>query len=470
MLTICLHQLHDHLMSLRVQLSLLLVLVFFGVNGTIYAWRLEKLPEIDAGITADIERRFDNVDTVARAAAQWFRIQNEAVGTEFMAEGGFDWLWGGFWFSPRTGNPPWWYLNRDVNFHMSPFENTDWVLIVRVVLSFLCIVLAYDGISGEAQRGTLRQVLANPLSRSRVLLGKYLAHLSVILVAVVTGTVVSLLILSLHGVLDVDGAMVRAYLVFLAGTALYVSLFLFLSLAVSALTRTSAASLVLLTLTWAIATVIIPQSSYLVAVQSVHLPERWLERAWDLERETWESLTASGLVLRDHALAETDGFATEQRIVREVREMEKEQRRVTQQGLDSQMRRYQVARSINLLSPGYAFQYALEALLGTGVAKRQSFYAQALDYRETVRDFIRGRDAADGDSPHVLFLADYMSQQPMDGDDIPRFRERPLEFGEGLAHGVVPLTILTLELLGAFLLALWAVNRADVTGYAVSQD
>ena len=470
MLTILLHQLREHVTSLRVQLSLLLVLAFFGVNGTIYAWRLEKLPEIEAGLAADMERRYDTVQTVQEAVSRWYRIQNRAVGTEFMAEGGFDWLWGAFWFSPSSGTPRWWYLARDVNFHMSPFENTDWVLIVRVVLSFLCIVLAYDGISGEAQRGTLRQVLANPLSRGRVLLGKYLAHLVVIVAVTVTGTVLSLLILSLHGVLDVSAGMVRGYVVFLAGTVVYVSLYLFLSLAVSALTRTSVASLVLLTLMWAILTVIIPQTSYLVAVQSVHQPERWWQAAQNLQEETWESLNASGLAPRDRDLAAADGFAVERQVARELGELEKAQRRATQQALDRQMQRYQVARSLNLLSPGYAFQYAVEALLGTGVAKRQNFHGQALDYRETVRDFLRGRDAADGDSPHVLFMPEYMSEAPLDGDDIPRFQERPLAFGEGLPYGMAALIVLLVELLAAFLLALWAVNRADVTGYAVSQD
>ena len=163
MLTILLHQLHDHLISLRVQLSLLLVLSFFAVNGTIYAWRMETQTAVDTYRRADINRLYDGVETIRDAASTGYRVANEPTGTEFIAEGGFDWLWGGYWFSPRTGNLPFRTVGRDVNFWMSRFENTDWTLIVRLVLSFLCIVLAYDGISGELERGTLRQVLANPI-------------------------------------------------------------------------------------------------------------------------------------------------------------------------------------------------------------------------------------------------------------------------------------------------------------------
>ena len=37
------HQLHDHLKSLRFQVSLLVLLFFFVGNGVIYTWRMERL-------------------------------------------------------------------------------------------------------------------------------------------------------------------------------------------------------------------------------------------------------------------------------------------------------------------------------------------------------------------------------------------------------------------------------------------
>lgn len=116
------------------------------------------------------------------------------------------------------------------------------------------------------------------------------------------------------------------------------------------------------------------------------------------------------------------------------------------------------------------FQYAVEALLGTGVVKRQSFLAQARDYRQALRDFLRGRDAADRDSRHVLYFPDYMSQAPLDGRQMPRFGERPVSLGAGIAHGYIPLLILVLETLAAFLFAVWAVNRTDLTGYAMAES
>ena len=105
MLIVFLHQLHDHMISLRVQLILLLVLLFFAVNGTIYSWRMETQGAVDTQLRAAVSRRYDGVETVRDAASAGYRVANEPTGTEFIAEGGFDWLWGGYWFSrPTTGS------------------------------------------------------------------------------------------------------------------------------------------------------------------------------------------------------------------------------------------------------------------------------------------------------------------------------------------------------------------------------
>ena len=81
-----------------------------------------------------------------------------------------------------------------------------------------------------------------------------------------------------------------------------------------------------------------------------------------------------------------------------------------------------------------------------------------------LRDFIRGRDASDPDSPHILYVSDYVSQQPLEGSEIPRFPGVRLSLGEGLATGWLPLTLLAFEALAAFLFAMGAVARAPIVG------
>ena len=459
-----LHQLHDHLKSLRFQLSLLVVLLFFAGNGVIYAWKMERLSRETASIAAQHERQYADSRTLRQAVEQSYQVLCPALGTEFMAEGGFNWFADAYTLPiSQQGGPPVPANLRTTNNWMRKFDVIDWAFIVRIALSFLCIVLAYDAVGGEAESGTLRLVLANPLARGRFLAAKFLAHLAILLVTAVAGGLLSLLILSLQGAIVLDARLLQACLLFLLGTALYLAFFLSLSLAISALARTAAASLVLLVMAWAVLVVLIPQSSYLVGVRAVDPPENFWEKNVRLMEEARQALANAGIALRGPEAGRLDRFALEQRYTGRLQEAAEEAEQNVLRADEQLLRRYRVARSVNLISPGFAFQYSVEALLGTGLARRQHFFQQARRYRQELREFFRQYDAADPDSPHVYFLPAYMSARPLDPALIPRFREAPLSFGESLETGLVPLLVLALEAGLAGVLALWAFNRLDLT-------
>jgi len=52
---------------------------------------------------------------------------------------------------------------------------------------FLALMIAFDAVAGEAERGTLGLTLTYPLSRGEMLLGKFAAHLAVLAIAVGLG-------------------------------------------------------------------------------------------------------------------------------------------------------------------------------------------------------------------------------------------------------------------------------------------
>jgi Cu-processing system permease protein len=55
------------------------------------------------------------------------------------------------------------------------------------LLPLIALLLSYDAIVGEIDRGTMALLLAYPVSRSSVLLGKFLGHLAVLAIATVLG-------------------------------------------------------------------------------------------------------------------------------------------------------------------------------------------------------------------------------------------------------------------------------------------
>ncbi len=222
----------------------------------------------------------------------------------------------------------------------------------------------------------------------------------------------------------------------------------------------------LLTLVWAVLNVVLPQSSYLIAMRATDVPWDWRDPVWQYGNEVRNTLDQP----RSFELARTDDFAVERRYAQVMNEAERQMYRIGLVALDSKVYRYQIARTINLISPAFAFQYTVEAVLGTGLAKRQNFLNQALDYREQLRHFVWEQDAADPDSPHVRYLGEFLSSAPLTPDQVPRFVERPLSAADGLAFSLVPVVVLLLETGAVFLFALWAVNRADVTGYAIGEE
>ena len=80
------------------------------------------------------------------------------------------------------------------------------------------LLLSFDAISGERERGTLTLSLSYPLSRSEILLGKFLAHVTVLGVAIGTGLgLTAALVAYRHGFGQLDFApLVKLYITSLA--------------------------------------------------------------------------------------------------------------------------------------------------------------------------------------------------------------------------------------------------------------
>lgn len=55
------------------------------------------------------------------------------------------------------------------------------------LVPLIALLMSFDAVAGEVERGTLSLVLTYPVSRSEILLGKFLAHLAVLAIAVAVG-------------------------------------------------------------------------------------------------------------------------------------------------------------------------------------------------------------------------------------------------------------------------------------------
>ena len=155
------------------------------------------------------------------------------------------------------------------NHYLSIFSIFDASLIFRIVISVLALLVAYDTISGERERGTLKLMLSGTAARYQVLLGKLTAGLMVLVVPVVIAFVLGLVILLCFPMVNLAGSdWIRIGFMFIT-SLVFIATMYNLGLLFSCLARRSAISLVLALFLWIIFVVVIPNGSVYLATQII---------------------------------------------------------------------------------------------------------------------------------------------------------------------------------------------------------
>jgi ABC-type transport system involved in multi-copper enzyme maturation permease subunit len=164
--------------------------------------------------------------------------------------------------------------SSETNPYLSIFPVLDVTLIFKIVIGILALLMAYDVVSGEAQRGTLKLTLSNTIARPHVLLGKLLGGLLTLTVPITITFVVGLLILGLSPAVSLTLAdWARIGLMYVTSLIFICTMFS-LGLLVSTLARKSATCLILALLCWIVYAVVVPSASISVAANARILEPR----------------------------------------------------------------------------------------------------------------------------------------------------------------------------------------------------
>ena len=73
------------------------------------------------------------------------------------------------------------------------------------LLPLITLMLSYDAVVGESERGTLQLLLSYPVARWQVVLGKFLGHLSILALAIVLGFGLAAAAVGILGGSDAEG-------------------------------------------------------------------------------------------------------------------------------------------------------------------------------------------------------------------------------------------------------------------------
>jgi len=313
------------------------------------------------------------------------------------------------------------------------FPPMDLTSIVAIILSLFGIVLGFDAINGEKERGTLRLILSHRLRRFDVAIAKWASGMIVLVIAFVSFAATCIVSL------------------------LYSGIFFSLALTLSALFQRSSISVLASLLAWVCFVLIVPNISPYIAAQIVRVPSRAaLER--DLQYITSEERDELGRALAGKVREKyktSFGFgeiaseelkrrvATDPAFARlfeqfrkeieaaweEANRLQGEKARRMQEAYDSLTKRqFLLSKRLSYASPLPPLIYASTELSLTGFGSREQFGIQAREYSRTLRDYAWARFHEEQRKTPAFSWNDFL-----DVSTRPRFTYIPSPFAERLA-------------------------------------
>ena len=446
-------ELYDNLNSLRFALATFLLLALMLTNAVVHLREHpERIQEYRTSVTDYWNALTSRTNLYELAQKGPGFLYKQPSPLRFCAEGGeaflsgrvdagvVYWEWGdlkGFWSVAYPSSTP------NLTNVRPDVTKIDWGFIVGYVLSLIALLFTFDSISGERERGTLRLILANPMPRHIVLVGKFLGALMSIFVPFTLAVLINLFVISVSGNVQLDAEAWRRLSIIFIVAVLYVGLFVALGLLVSARVRGSAVSLVILLLTWVTFVVFIP--STLASIASGFSPAPMtVGEFWERKNQLHGKLEDEYIARGDKPSSKSE-FVTKDAGGRE---------RLSQEHLTQQIAQVESARGATRISPAALVQHLLESFAGTGFNRHLQFLENAQRYARQYREFVIDTDRADPDSPHIIGVREGMSRKPVSPESIPRF-EDTLSLSRDFNAATIDLLLLVLVIVvlmsGAYL-------------------
>ena len=338
----------------------------------------------------------------------------------------------------------------------------DWVFIIGGLLSLMALLFTFDAFIGEKERGTLKLVMSQSLPRHTLLLGKFLGAMLALVIVLGLAIVVNLLLVLALSKVHL-GLVEAGRLVGMVGLSLlYLACFVALGLWVSIWSSTTRSSLVGVLLLWTCGVSLWPATGGALAA-------RVLVSEFEEELILGMGFANNDMPLQRKLAALRGSLQNRDlRKPEKVRQLANAQRAVRQFHQDREDRflahslgQVENARHIVRLSPTGCFQYGMEALAGTGLARHRSFVEQARTYVQQFEQTMLNLDRDDPKSMHIHLVAQGLSRQKIDPATLPVFTE-DMSATTLLRHAVVDVIGLFFFAVLTYMLAYRSWLRASI--------
>ncbi len=347
---------------------------------------------------------------------------------------------------------------------LAMFRFLDLEFTFLVVLSLFAILFAFDLISGEKERGTLRLALSNAVPRDKWIFGKLVGAFLALVVPLLIPILLGCLLFVVMGVPLSGDEWLRLALLVAAGM-LYVGAFLGMTVLVSALTHQSSTSFLIVLVLWIAAVMILPRSSVLLAARSVDVPSvdemlsqqrRLRTQLWQEDRvamrEYLQTVLNSGTEDDDSPAARQDmmnrfnSFMQEQGEKRNAK-IEALTARLEEDRTNRQTVQQALAFGLARLSPAAAFSLASMNLAGTAIDLPRHYLDQAKAYQEAFARFQKEKTGMSAGGMRIMIRTsddEEEEEKAIDPRELPVFNFQPPRAGEILRGATLDLGLLAL--------------------------
>jgi len=170
------------------------------------------------------------------------------------------------------------------------FPPIDLLFIVTIIMSLLAILFSYDSVAGEKEKGTLKLMISNSLSRAHIIVGKWSGGTASLLIPFVFSLGIGALYIVFHPRIQWDGAAWMVFILLILASVIFISIFYLLGLLVSSFSRSSSASILTSLFIWVLFILVIPNlspyiSAQLYSIPSVNRIEKEVNRLRGIERD-----------------------------------------------------------------------------------------------------------------------------------------------------------------------------------------
>ena len=384
--TVIKKEIHDHILSARFAVSMILALIFLIGSTAMLA-----MDKTWAG--RQLYTGYKLKDYLYTNKYTWYWMNRDLPTLRVLATG-LDEELSLNANSEATAGPQ---FENNRQFVNNPnrylFSQLDFVFFFNIVGSLLAFVFTYDTVSGEYRRGTLRLVLVNSISRPLLLAAKFIGSYASLITSLLPALISVMLLLYLMPNVNLRASDWKAIFFLFLVALLYLSVFCALGLFGSCVTKHPKTTLTALMVLWVAIVLVIPNFSPFLAaylrptppVYEVHENIRRL--SLDIRQRNREAVEA---YIQEHGGDPAALSNAEKRTIDEMRAKADRKQMNISVGKAAEIRQDFINRveaqanlnlSISLISPSAAFVFLATDIANTGILSEWNFRRAVMRYR-----------------------------------------------------------------------------------------